>query len=125
MKKNKQMSKTMIKLDYWIAAGMVIFFALSLIFNYVYGMVMTNKLISNGSPEYISSIILPIDLSQIAIIITAWFAQLGISSTAYYFMCKSDHAIEIPAKMIGELPPEIIEKINDPTEIIVSAITTK
>ena len=87
--------------------------------------VMSIDLIEAGTPENISGVIAPIDLSQIAVILTAWIAQLGISSGAYYFMCKSDHAKEIPAQMIKDLPKDMREKISDPTEIIVAAITTK
>ena len=51
----------------------------------------------------------------------AWIAQLGISSTAYYWKTKSDNKTKIPIKMIRSLPKEMREDV-DITQVIVASI---
>lgn len=51
----------------------------------------------------------------------AWIAQLGISSTAYYWKTKSDNKTKIPIKVIRSLPKEMREDI-DVTQVIVASI---
>lgn len=110
-------SKLMIKLDYAIGIFLILAFLVCILINTIFEYKALKQCIEVITP--------PVDLGQVAVVLTAWIAQLGISSTAYYFMCKSDHAIEIPANMIKELPQEMIDKINDPSDIIIAAITTK
>lgn len=51
----------------------------------------------------------------------AWIAQLGISSTAYYWKSKSDNKTKIPIKVINSLPRSMREDI-DITQVIVASI---
>lgn len=51
----------------------------------------------------------------------AWIAQLGISSTAYYWKSKSDNKTKIPIKVIRSLPKEMREDI-DVTQVIIASI---
>ena len=51
----------------------------------------------------------------------AWIAQLGISSTAYYWKTKSDNKTKIPIKVIRSLPKEMRDNI-DVTQVIVASI---
>lgn len=119
-----QTSKILLKFDYLIAIALLIVFGICIIVNVVYEYNITQILIAQGTPEYVSSIVSPIDLSQLVVIVTAWITQLGVSSGAYYFMAKSDHSIEIPARMINDLPEDLQCQV-DPTQVIVAAITTK
>lgn len=57
-------------------------------------------------------------------IIVAWIAQLGISSTAYYWKAKADNRTKIPFKVIETLPEDIRKELNL-TEIIVSMINSE
>lgn len=58
------------------------------------------------------------DLSNIVI---AWIAQLGISSTAYYWKAKAENRTKIPFKVVEGLPEDLRTQL-DLTEIIVSII---
>ena len=51
----------------------------------------------------------------------AWIAQLGISSTAYYWKTKSDNKTKIPIKVIRSLPKEMRDDV-DVTQVIVASI---
>lgn len=54
----------------------------------------------------------------------AWIAQLGISSTAYYWKAKSENRVKVPIKVIESLPEEVREKL-DLTQIITSIIQSE
>lgn len=54
----------------------------------------------------------------------AWIAQLGISSTAYYWKSKSDNKTKIPIKVIRSLPKDMRENI-DITQVIVASIQSE
>ena len=54
----------------------------------------------------------------------AWIAQLGISSTAYYWKSKSDNKTKIPIKVVSSLPKSMRENI-DITQVIVASIQSE
>lgn len=56
-------------------------------------------------------------------LLSIWITQLGISSSAYYIMCKSDHKIQLPIRLLNDLPDEIKEQI-DYTQIITTVLST-
>lgn len=51
----------------------------------------------------------------------AWIAQIGISSTAYYWKAKTENRTKVPLNVIKSLPKSVRDKI-DLTEIITSII---
>lgn len=51
----------------------------------------------------------------------AWIAQIGISSTAYYWKAKTENRTKVPLNVIKSLPESIRDKI-DLTQIITSII---
>ncbi len=68
---------------------------------------------------FICTIIFPaVDFTTI---IVAWIAQLGISSTAYYWKAKSDNRTKVPLKVIESLPEDMRNQI-DLTQVVTSII---
>jgi hypothetical protein len=57
-------------------------------------------------------------------IITAWIAQIGVSSGAYYWKAKNENRVKIPIKVIESLPDEIRDEL-DLTEIINTIIQSE
>ena len=51
----------------------------------------------------------------------AWIAQVGISSTAYYWKAKTENRTKVPFNVIKSLPKSMRDKI-DLTEIITTII---
>ena len=55
------------------------------------------------------------------VIITAWIAQVGVSSTAYYSKAKSENKTKIPMKIMETLPEAIRQEL-DLTTIITTIL---
>lgn len=51
----------------------------------------------------------------------AWIAQIGISSTAYYWKAKTENRTKVPLNVVKSLPKSVRDKI-DLTEVITSII---
>lgn len=117
----KQFSKRLLALDYMITAILLIIFFICIVINGIYTMEVTPEIIAKGADVY--SIAMPFDLDVIGIIIATWAAQLGVSSTAYYMLIKSEHKIELPIRLLDDLPDDIKEKI-DLTQIITTVLTS-
>lgn len=118
MKKKKEFSKKILIADYLIALLIVIFLIICSIKNYIYVSNIQRTIIETGCQI---SIIYPYDLTNLTIILTAWIGQLGISSTAYYMMCKSDHKIQLPMAMLNTMPDNIKDKL-DMTTIVTTVL---
>ena len=56
-------------------------------------------------------------------IVVAWIAQIGISSTAYYWKAKNENRTKVPLKVIKSLPKDMREQV-DLTQVITSIIQT-
>ena len=54
----------------------------------------------------------------------AWIAQIGISSTAYYWKAKNENRTKVPMEVIKSLPKKMREEI-DLTQIITSIIQSE
>lgn len=121
MKKFKPFSKKLLILDYAIAVILLVCLFVCLIANGVYSYNMSQELIISGID--VSSIAQPFDLGTLSIVIGTWVAQLGISSGAYYMLAKSEHKIELPMRLINELPDDIKDKVNM-TELITTVLNT-
>ena len=118
MKKKKEFSKKILIADYLIALLIVIFLIICSIKNYIYVSNIQRTIIETGCQI---SIIYPYDLTNLTIILTAWIGQLGISSTAYYIMCKADHKIQLPMAMLNTMPDNIKDKL-DMTTIVTTVL---
>ena len=122
-KENKiGLSKKMLYADYTIAVIlMVIFFIFSCI-NGIYIMTTTNKLIETGIDMSIISVSPPFNLDIFGVILGIWIAQLGLSTGAYYILVKFERKIELPIKLLNDLPKDIKEQI-DTTQIITAVLS--
>ena len=81
-----------------------------------------NKLIEMGIEVSTLSVAPPFNLDVFGVFLSIWIAQLGVSSGAYYVLVKSERKIELPMKLLNDLPEDIKERV-DVTEIITSVLS--
>ena len=91
----KEFGKKLLLLDYIILAIMMIVF-FTLLFK-----------------EY--------DTSNCIIVISAWIAQIAISSGCYYWKAKAENLIKLPIYMLENLPEDMKDKA-DPNQIVASVM---
>lgn len=117
----KEFSKRLLDLDYAVSIALVVGYILCVILNGIYAKSFIESMTTAGID--VSNITVPqlFDLSGFSVLLGIWIAQLGISSIAYYRMCRSDHRVQLPMKLIGELP-EDIRKSVDMTQIITTVL---
>ena len=124
MNKNKKgFSKKLLILDYVIAATLLVEFFICHIVNGVYIMNMTKDLIQLGMDTSLISITTPFNLDIFGVLLGTWIAQLGVSSTAYYVLVKSERKVQLPMILINELPQDIKDSV-DMTQIITTVLTS-
>ena len=120
--KLKEFSKKMLFFDYIVASILVVVFFICLGINGIYVINTTNSLLQIGIDVSMVSITVPFNLDMFGVLLGTWIIQLGVSSGAYYIMCKSDHKIELPIRLVNDLPEEIKEQV-DLTQIITTVLT--
>lgn len=121
-KKRKGFSKKLLIADYIITVILVAAFFICIYVNASYVKETMNKLIEIGA-DISSVVISPLfDLDIFGVILGIWIAQLGVSSGAYYVLIKSERKIELPIKLLNELPEDVKEQV-DVTEIITSVLS--
>lgn len=59
-----------------------------------------------------------VDLTTVTV---AWIAQLGISSSAYYWKAKNENRFKVPFKIIRSLPIKLMDQL-DMTQVLVAMI---
>ena len=106
----KPFSKKILALDYMIMVILLAIIVICAVVNGIYIQNITQEMLKNGIDT--SMVTVPFDVSTLSVIVGTWAAQLGISSTAYYILIRSDHKIEYPIRMIGELPEDIKDKVD-------------
>lgn len=121
-KYKKGFSKKLLMADYIIAVVLVLIFFVCSYMNGVYTMDTTNKLIEMGVDVSMVAITPPFNLDIFGVILGIWIAQLGVSSGAYYVLIKSERKIELPIKLLNDLPDDIKEKV-DTTQIITTVLS--
>lgn len=116
-------SKKLLFADYIIALMLIIGFFICITINGIYGRHMFEFMVSNGID--VSNLSLPqlFSLEGFGILLASWVIQLGISSGAYYILCKSEHKIQLPMQLIKELPDDIKENV-DMTQIITTVLNS-
>ena len=121
-KKKKGFSKKLLIADYTIAIILVIMFFICTYINGVYVMDTMNKLIEMGMDVSSIAISPPFNLDIFGVFLATWIVQLGVSSGAYYVLVKAERKIELPIKLLNDLPEDIKAEV-DVTEIITSVLT--
>ncbi|MCI7343287.1 MAG: hypothetical protein MSH33_05015 [Fusobacterium necrophorum] len=114
-------SKKLLYLDYLIMGILILGYFICLVINSLYADNFLKLTISSGYD--LSSIVVPtlINMDSYVTFMTAWIAQVGVSSAAYYVMTRSDHKIELPMRMINTLPDDIKEQV-DMNELITAVL---
>lgn len=121
-KQKKGFSKKLLIADYIIAVILVAVFFVCAYINGVYTMETIDSLIEMGVDVSAAVISPPFNLDVFAIFLSTWIVQLGVSSGAYYVLVKSERKIELPIKLLNELPEDIKEQV-DVTEVITSVLS--
>lgn len=121
--KIKEFSKKLLFADYIIAIMLILGYFICVGINGLYAKEVIDSMLDSGID--ISCVAIPqlFTLDGFAILLTAWITQLGISSGAYYILCKSDHKIQLPIRLLNDLPNDIKDKV-DCTQIITTVLTT-
>lgn len=57
------------------------------------------------------------DTSNCSVVVSAWIAQIAISTGAYYWKAKAENLVKLPLLLLAELPEDMREK-SDPNTII-------
>ena len=122
-KKPKGFSKKLLIADYTVTVILIVAFFICAIFNGLYTIDAMNRLIEMGIDASMITIAPPFNLDGFGVFFSAWIAQLGVSSYAYYSMAKSEHKIELPIQLLDELPQDIKESV-DMTNIITTVLTS-
>ena len=121
-KKRKGFSKKLLIADYVIAVILVAVFFMCTYINGAYTMETMNKLIEMGIDVSMTTISPPFNLDIFGIFLSTWIIQLGVSSTAYYVLIKSEHKMELPMQLLNDLPQDIKEQV-DMTQIITTVLS--
>lgn len=121
--KVKEFSKKLLFADYIIAIMLIIGYFICVGINGLYAKEVIDSMLINGID--ISCVVIPqlFTLDGFAILLATWITQLGLSSGAYYILCKSDHKIQLPIRLLNDLPSDIKEHV-DYTQIITTVLTT-
>ena len=121
--KKRGFSKNLLIADYVVTIVFIVAFFICAIFNGVYIINTTNKLIEIGMDVSMITITPPFNLDGFGVFFSTWIAQLGISSYAFYSMTKSEHRIELPIQLLENLPEDIKGSV-DMTAIVTTVLTS-
>ena len=117
----KEFSKKLLYADYLIAIALIISFFICVVINGMYARNLVETMINTGMDISYMNVPQIVPLDGFGVLLSVWVAQLGISSMAYYRMSRSDHKIQLPIKLIEELPEDV--KCNvDMTQIIATVL---
>ena len=64
------------------------------------------------------------DMASWGVVVCAWVAQLGISSSCYYWKAKAENLRKMPIQMLDDIPKDMRERA-DPNQIIASVLGMK
>ena len=124
MKKQKKgFSKKLLIADYTVTVVLIVAFFICAYLNGLYVIDATNKLVEMGIDISMITIVPPFNLDGFGVFFSAWIAQLGVSSYAFYSMTKSEHRIELPLQLLENLPEDIKESV-DMTSVITTVLTS-
>ena len=121
--KVRPFSKKLLIADYIIAVALVIGFFICIAINGIYSKQVMDEMIKTGIDLSYVTVPVLFPLDNFGILLGTWIAQLGISSGAYYVLIKSEHKIQLPIKLIEELPDDIKQSV-DMTQVITTVLNT-
>ena len=119
----KEFSKKLLFADYMIAIALILGFLICVALNGAYAKEIYTSMIKSGIDISYSSIPQLYNIDGFGILLGVWITQLGLSSTAYYLMSKSDHKIQLPMAMLNTMPDEIKEQL-DMTAVVTTLLST-
>lgn len=119
----KEFSKKLLLADYLIAIALVIGYFICVGINGLYAKNVIDTMLNSGFDISYMTVPQVLSLDGFGVLLGVWIAQLGISSGAYYMMSRSDHRIQLPMRLIQEMPQELQEKV-DMTAVITTVLTT-
>lgn len=122
-KKKKGFSKKLLIADYIVTCVFIVALLICTYLNGVYVSETTSRLIEMGMDVSMVTLTMPFNLDGFGIFFSAWIAQLGISSYAYYSLIKGEHKIELPIQLLNDLPDDVKEQV-DMTSIITAVLTS-
>ena len=123
MNKNKKgLSKKLLIADYTVAIILIAVFFIFTYINGIYVMETMNRLIEMGTDVSMVAISPPFNLDMFGTFLSVWIVQLGVSSGAYYVLVKSERKVELPIKLLNDLPQDVKEQV-DVTQIITSVLS--
>lgn len=121
--KKRGFSKNLLIADYVVTIIFIVAFFICSIANGVYIMNTTKELVALGHDVSMITIATPFNLEGFGVFFSAWIAQLGISSYAFYSMTKSEHKMELPISLLENLPEDIKDNL-DMTTVITTVLTS-
>ena len=120
----KEFSKKLLLADYIVALVLIIGFFVCVALNGFYVRETIDAMVNNGIDiSYLTSTPQLYSLDGFGILLGAWIIQLGVSSGAYYMMCKSDHKVQLPMILLNDIPDDIKDKL-DLTQIVTTLLST-
>ena len=121
--KKRGFSKNLLIADYVVTVVLIVALFICSIANGVYIMNTTKELVALGHDVSMITITPPFNLDGFGVFFSAWIAQLGISSFAFYSMTKSEHKMELPLNLLENLPEDIKDNL-DMTTVITTVLTS-
>lgn len=118
----KEFSKKLLFADYIIAIALIIGYFICVHLNGSYAQSVISTLLSRGVDISNMSVPQIFNLDGFGILLGSWILQLGVSSGAYYMMCRSDHRIQLPCRLLNELPDDI-KKDLDMTQVVTTVLS--
>ena len=119
----KEFSKKLLFADYIIAIALILGFFICVILNGAYAKEIYTAMLNSGIDVSYSSVPQLYNLDGFGVLLGVWITQLGLSSTAYYMMSKSDHKIQLPMAMLNTMPDEIKSQL-DITQVVTTLLST-
>lgn len=120
--KKRGFSKNLLIVDYVVTVVLIVALFICSIANGMYIMNTTKELVALGHDISMITITPPFNLDGFGVFFSAWIAQLGISSYAYYSLVKRERKIEMPMKMLETIPDDIKDRL-DMTSIFETVLT--
>lgn len=118
----KEFSKKLLFADYIIAIVLIAGYFICVHLNGSYAQSVINTLLSSGVDISNMSVPQIFNLDGFGILLGSWILQLGVSSGAYYMMCRSDHRIQLPCRLLNELPDDIKKEL-DMTQVVTTVLS--